>query len=147
MEVEYSTLLHNQTWDVCSLPSSHSLIGCKWVFKLKRHVDGSIARYKARLVAKGYTQVLGFDFTDTFSPVVNLVTVMLFLSIALTHSWPLHQLDIDNAFLNGNLDTELNMIQPLGFKLAKGQNMVCKLKKSLLKTNFKSLEYQAGFCP
>ncbi|KAL9273594.1 Retrovirus-related Pol polyprotein from transposon RE1-like protein, partial [Drosera capensis] len=86
---------------------------------------------KARLVAKGYTQIFGIDYGDTFSPVAKIASVRLFLSLAVIHSWPLHQLDIKNAFLHGDLDEEAYMGQPLGF-LAQGEtSLVCHLKKFL----------------
>lgn len=77
------------------------------MLKLKKHADGSIARYKAQLFAKGYTQVTSFDRIDAFSPIVKPVTLKTLLSIALYHSLPLHQLDVDNAFFKWDLDSEL----------------------------------------
>ncbi|KAL9264448.1 Retrovirus-related Pol polyprotein from transposon RE1-like protein, partial [Drosera capensis] len=88
-------------------------------------------RLKARLVAKGYTQIFGIDYGDTFSPIAKIASVRLFLSLTAIHSWPLHQLDIKNAFLHGDLDEEVYMEQPPGF-LAQGETgLVCHLKKSL----------------
>jgi Reverse transcriptase (RNA-dependent DNA polymerase) len=63
-------LILNQTWSLVASPDNHNIVGCKWVYRIKRHIDGSIERYKVRLVAKGFTQKEGVDFFDTFSPVI-----------------------------------------------------------------------------
>ncbi|GMP54232.1 hypothetical protein CsSME_00019460 [Camellia sinensis var. sinensis] len=115
MQEEFDALKLQGTWTLVPLPSSHLAIGCKWVFRIKRHSDGSIARYKARLVAKGYLQQAGIDFHETFSPVAKQPTIHIFICIALHNNWSITQLDISNAFLHGSLEEEVFMTQPPGF--------------------------------
>lgn len=114
-----------------SLPKDKKAIGCKWVFKLKENPDGTINKHKARLVAKGFLQQYGFDFTETFSPVVKPTTIRVIITIALSRNWIMHQLDINNAFLNGVLQEEVYMSQPPGFEDTKAPTHVCKLHKAL----------------
>ncbi|KAK4411317.1 Retrovirus-related Pol polyprotein from transposon RE2 [Sesamum angolense] len=130
MDQELQALETNGTWELTSLPPKKKTIGSRWVFKLKYNPDGSIERYKARLVAKGYNQIEGVDYFDSFSPVAKSVTVRVFLAIAVSKSWPLFQLDVNNAFLHGHLDEEVYMDPPAGYvKAQPGQ--VCKLRRSL----------------
>jgi hypothetical protein len=99
------------------------------VFTLKHKSDGSLERYKARLVAKGFTQTYGIDYLETFAPIAKLNSVRVLLSLATNRDWPLQQLDIKNAFLNGNLEEEVCMDVPLGFGENSGTK-VYKLKMS-----------------
>ena len=97
------------------LPIGKKVIDCCWVFIVKVNPDGSIARLKALLVAKGYAWTYGVDYFDTFSSVAKLTSFRLFISLATTHGWDLHQLDIKNVFLHGDLMEEVYMVQPPGF--------------------------------
>ncbi|CAL8115735.1 unnamed protein product [Prunus armeniaca] len=130
MKVELQALAHNQTWTLTPLPPGKRAIGSKWVYKIKHKSDGTIERYKARLVAKGYTQTEGLDYYETFAPVAKLVTVRCLLAVAAHRDWPLHQLDVQNAFLHGDLEEEVYMVPPPGMR-RQGENLVCRLRKSL----------------
>ena len=121
----------NGTWDLVRLPTGKKAIGCRWVFIVKVNPDGSIARLKARLVAKGYAQTYGVDYFDTFSLVVKMTYVWLFISLTATYNWDFHHLDIKNAFLHGDLQEEVYIEQPPGF-VAQGEiGRVCRLRKPL----------------
>ncbi|KAM2583718.1 hypothetical protein TB2_044793 [Malus domestica] len=130
MQSELAALEQNHTWTLTSLPPGKRAIGSKWVYKIKHRSDGSIERYKARLVAKGYSQIEGLDYSDTFAPVAKLTTVRCLLAVAAQRHWPLHQLDVQNAFLHGDLDEEVFMSPPPGLR-RQGENLVCRLHKSL----------------
>ena len=105
----------NGAWDLVRLPAVKKVIGCRWVFTMKVNSDGSIARLKACLVAKGYAHTYGMDYSNTFSPVDKMKFVQLFVSLAATYNWDLHQLDIKNVFLHGDLQDEVYIEQPPGF--------------------------------
>ncbi|KAJ3688843.1 hypothetical protein LUZ61_018007 [Rhynchospora tenuis] len=131
MVAELSALAQNNTWDLVIPPPDAHIVGSKWIFKLKYKPDGTIERHKARLVAKGYTQAEGIDYDETFSPVVKPTTIRTVLTIALSHNWPCHQLDVNNAFLHDILDETVYMAQPPGFADSTFPNHVCKLKKAI----------------
>ena len=131
MRAEYEALLRNQTWSLVDLPRDRRAIGCKWVFRVKENADGTLNKLKARLVAKGFHQTPGFDFSETFSPVVKPTTVRIILTLALAQGWRVAQLDVNNAFLNGELTEEVYMVQPQGFEVSGMDNKVCRLHKAI----------------
>jgi hypothetical protein len=130
MQVELTALENTGTWKIIDLPPNAKPIGCRWIYKVKHHADGTIERYKARLVAKGYNQVEGLDYFDTYSPVAKHTTIRLVLALASLNNWHLHQLDVNNAFLHGDLQEDVYMDIPPGVATNK-PNQCCKLLKSL----------------
>jgi hypothetical protein len=88
-------------------------------------------RYKSRLVAKGFSQILGIDYTDVYSPVIKHSSIRTFLSLVAMHDYELEQLDVKTAFLHGDLEEDIYMDQPDGFIVPGKENYVCKLNKSL----------------
>ena len=127
---EIDSVMSNGTSEIVDNPFGCKLIGCKWVFKKKLRLDGTIERYKARLVAKGYTQKEGEDFFDTYSPIARLTTIRVLLSLAASYGLIVHQMDVKTAFLNRELK-EIYMDHSNGFVANGQEDKVCKLLKSL----------------
>ncbi|XP_020150741.1 uncharacterized mitochondrial protein AtMg00820-like [Aegilops tauschii subsp. strangulata] len=115
MQDEYDALVANKTWHLVPPSSNKNVIDCKWVYRIKKHADGTVDRYKSRLVAKGFKQRYGIDYEDTFSPVVKAATIRIVLAISVSRGWSLRQLDVKNAFLHGVLEEEVYMKQPPDF--------------------------------
>ena len=128
---EVNALEKNKTWEYSKMLAGKKLVGCKWVFAVKHNSDGSVNHFKARLVSKGFTQSYGIDYEETFAPVAKLNSICVLLSLVANLDWPLQQLDIRNAFLNGDLEEEVYMEVPPGLESQENFGKVCKLKKSL----------------
>ena len=130
VKVEVDALEVSRTWDVVDLPAGKKAIGSKWVFTIKYNADGTIERYKRRLVCCGNHQVEGEDYEETFAPVAKMDTVRTLLEVAAAKSLEVHQMDVHNAFLHGDLEEEVYMRMPPGFQ-SDDPNKVCRLRKSL----------------
>ena len=131
MDKEIEALEINDTWTLTPLPPGKTPIGCKWVYRIKYLPDGIIERYKACLVAKGFTQKLSLDYSETFSLVAKSVSIRIVLSLAAVKGWFLHQMDVNNAFLHGDLVENVYMCLAPSFHSKGEKNLVCKLNKSL----------------
>lgn len=115
----------------CSPFSSYNLIGPKWILKTKRYADGFIEWHKAHLVAEGFYQQEMIDYLKTFSLVIKPVTMYALLSFFISSNWLIHQIDIQIAFLQWELDEDVYMSQPLGLVHPNFSNHVCKLNKAI----------------
>ncbi|GJS63771.1 zinc finger, CCHC-type containing protein [Tanacetum coccineum] len=128
---EIGSIMENNTWILSDLPPGCKPLGCKWIFKRKMKVDGTIDKFKARLVIQGFRQKEGIDYFDTYAPVARITTIRLLLALAAIHNLVIHQMDVKTTFLNGDLDEEVYMKQPEGFVMPGNEHKVCKLVKSL----------------
>jgi transposase InsO family protein len=131
MNEEIKSMKDNNVWDLVPLPEGVKPIGCKWIFKTKRDSKSDVEKYKARLVAKGFTQKEGIDYKETFSPVSSKDSFRIIMALVAHFNLELHQMDVKTAFLNGNIDETIYMLQPENFVSGDPKNMVCKLKKSI----------------
>ena len=113
------------------LPNNQKAIGIKWIYKTKLRENGEVDKHKARLVAKGYKQEYGVDYKEVFAPVVRQDTIRLVISLASQNSWSIFQMDIKSAFLEGELEEEVYVEQPLGYVVAGNEHKVYKLRKAL----------------
>ena len=131
MKSEFDSMYSNQVWDLVKVPNGIKPFCCKRVYKRKRGIYGKVETFKARLVVKGYTQKEGIDYEETFTPIAMLKSIKILLSIATHYDYEIWQMDVKIAFLNGNLDEEIYMMQPEGFIAKNQEHMVCKLKRSI----------------
>ena len=115
MDEEIKVIEKNDTWEFAPLPTRKKIIGVKWVYKLKKNAKGELERYKARLVVKGYSQWQGIDYDEVFALVARLETIRLLISLAAQNQWRIFQMDVKFSFLNGYLEEELYVKQPIGY--------------------------------
>lgn len=131
MQTEYAALMENNTWTLVNKPKDKKVIKSKWVFKIKRHQDGSIDKFKARLVVRGDQQHEGTDFNEIFAPVARLETIRTLLATSVARGMHIHHLDVTTAYVQGDLTDELYMEQPQMFVKLYEEKKVCKLNKPL----------------
>ena len=130
MAEELQALGDNHTWDVVQCPPNVKVIGCKWIYSIKLCSDGTLDRYKARLVVFGNKQEYRVDYEETFAPVAKMTIVRMVISIVASQGWPLHQMDVKNTFLHGDLKEDIYMVL-LPCLSSTSSSDVCKLKRSL----------------
>ena len=145
MKDEMKSMEDNGVWDLIELPKGSKPIGCKWIFKTKRDSNGNVKRYKARLVAKGFTQREGIDYKETFSPVSSKDSFRTIMALVAHFNLEQHQMDLKTAFLNGNIDETIYMVQLENFASGDPKSMVYKLKKSIYGLKQASREWYHKF--
>jgi hypothetical protein len=131
MMEEYNSIMKNDVWEVVPRHEGKSVVTSKWLYKLKHAADGSIEKYKARFMARGFSQVEGVDYDETFASVARYTSIRVVISIAAEMGWKIHQMDVKTIFLNGLIEEEVYIEQPLGFEVHGRKSYVCRLKKAL----------------
>jgi hypothetical protein len=129
MNEELDQIEKNQTWELVPRQKNINVIGTKWVYKNKMNENGKVIKNKARLVCKGYSQVEGVDYEERFAPMARLEAIRMFLAFSSYRKFKVYHMDVKSTFLNGNLEEEVYIEQPEGFKLTNKGDYVCKLKK------------------
>ena len=124
---EYQLIMKNDVWDVVPRSDGKLVVTSKWIYKIKHAADGSIEKYKARFVARGFSQKEGINYEETFEPVARYTSIRSVLSLNAVMKW----MDVKTTFLNGVVEEEVYVEQPLGFETHDRETHVCKLKKAL----------------
>jgi hypothetical protein len=112
IDTEYRSLQERQTWSLVVRPAGRKIVDNKWVFKIKRNSNGTIAKYKTRLVACGFTQEHGIEYTQTFAPTVKFSTIRVIFALATYNDWEVEQLDVVTTFLSAELKEKVYIRQP-----------------------------------
>ncbi|KAL0409329.1 UNVERIFIED_CONTAM: Retrovirus-related Pol polyprotein from transposon TNT 1-94 [Sesamum radiatum] len=133
---EMDSIMGNNTWVLADLPPGCKPLGCKWIFKKKMKVDGTIEKFKARLVIQGFRQRQCIDYFDTYAPVPRISTIRLLIALAAIHNLVIYQMNVKTTFLNGDLDEVVYMKQPEGFIMPGNEHKQVDLTKEFLSSRF-----------
>jgi len=115
MDEELALIAKYEVWDVVYEPGDKNIVGCRWVFRVKRDADGKILKYCTRPVAQGFTQIYSVDFQETLAPVARLSSIRTIIVLATSEDRELHQMDVKSAYLNSPIDAEIYMRLPPGY--------------------------------
>ena len=107
--------MKNDVWEIVPRPEGKSIVSFKWIYKIKHAADDRIEKYNARFVARGFSQKEGIDYEETFAPVAKYTSIRLVLALAAVMKWKIHQMDVKISFLNGVVEEEVYVEQPLSF--------------------------------
>lgn len=131
MDVEIDNMKETETFELVPPEDGQNPLGCQWIYKIKLNADGTVLKLRSRLVARGNEQEEGVDFLETFSPVIRTATIRTVLHVAVTKSWQIRQLDVQNAVLHGDLKEKVYMVQPPGYVDPSRPDHVWRLKKAI----------------
>src|SRR3979490_596102 len=115
MDDEIKAQIKKPTWELAILPPGVNIVGSKWTHILKKDQKGTIIHAKSHLVAQGFTQTFGADYDETYAPVIRMTSLWIICTIAARNNWPIHQMDVDIAYLNADLEDPIYMRKPPGY--------------------------------
>ena len=131
MKENLDALSKNNTWDLVTLSSRKFVVGCKWIYKIKTHSDGSIEQYKARFVTKCFTQEYEIDYEEygSIDYKARISSIHALLVVVAASKWDIFQMDVKYVFLNVNLSEKVYIQPPPGFSIE--PNKICHLQRAL----------------
>ena len=107
MVEEYDSIVKNSAWEIVPRPVGKSVVGSRWIHKVKKAVDGSVEKYKARFVTQGFSHIEGIDYEETFAPIARYYSIRTILALSAPMGWKIHQMDVKTMFLNGIIEEEV----------------------------------------
>ena len=125
MAYEYKSIMNNDVQEVVPKPEGNSIVTSKWIYKIKHAADSSIEKYKARFVARCFSQKEGINYEETLAPIAKYTSIRSILSLAIVMKWKIHQMDVKIAFLNGVVEEEVYVEQPLSFETHDKEDVSC----------------------
>jgi hypothetical protein len=128
---EYDSIVKNSVWEIVQRPIDKSMVGSRWIYKVKQATDGGVVKYKARFMAWGFSQIEGIDYGETFAPVARYSSIRPILALSVQMGWRIHHMDVKTMFLNGIIEEEVYVEQPKGFETFDRESHVCRLKRAL----------------
>ena len=125
MVEEYDSIVKNNAWEIVPRPVDKSVVGSRWIYKVKQATDGSVEKYKARFVAQGFSQIKRIDYDETFAPVARYSSIISIFALLAQMGWRIHEMDVKTVFLNGIIEEDVYIEQPEGFKIFNSMSHVC----------------------
>lgn len=131
MVEEYDSIVINNVSEVVPRLENNSMVGSRWIYKVKKEPDGGIDKHKAIFVSKGFSQVEGIDYEETFAPIERYSSIRSILALATQMGWKIHHMDVNTTFLNGFIEEEVYIEQPEGFDTFNRELNVCRIERVL----------------
>jgi hypothetical protein len=131
MVEKYESIVKNSAWEIVPRPVNKSVIGSRWIYKVKQAADGSVEKYKARFVARGFSHIKGIYYDETFSLVARYSSIRSIFALSVQMGWRIHQMDVKIVFLNGIIEEEVYIEQSEGFEIFSSESHECRLKRAL----------------